>query len=64
MSISNKMPMRATDATEPAMMAVTLGGSGHSGGRGIIYRKVYSKLQKKKKKKNEMEKKYMPADFF
>lgn len=31
MSISSMMPMRATDAIEPPMIAMTLGGCGQSG---------------------------------
>jgi len=34
MSISSSRPMRATDAMEPPMIAMTLGGSGQSGGTG------------------------------
>lgn len=33
------MPMTATDAMEPPMIAVTLGGSGQSGGRFKTYPK-------------------------
>lgn len=35
------MPMRATDAMEPPMIAVTLCGSGQSGGRVINHKLLY-----------------------
>lgn len=33
MSISNRRPIKATDAMAAPMMAVTFGGSGHTGGQ-------------------------------